>query len=329
MIARLDPAAIADLKERLPGFAHKPLSHLSHLKPDQIAAYWLDEIRQDLADESSVGFVARISEDIEGLALYRDLPWDTKIIGRRVGILKHLTQGDITDGLQVLNDLIEAVIRHASSHGTECLTCRIHPLEFAAIHALERHGFLLMDTLLEFAFDFSRTPIESISPPKRANGVSTRVAKPEDLSEILAVNEEAFANFFGRYHADPKMPPGTGIKVYEEWVRSSFRGWADWILVAEVEGAIAGYGVWKKTSALEAKHSLDIAHYNLAGIHPAFSGRGLYTVLAFDGMRMAQDFATHLDGPVHVSNYPVHRALQKLGWRIAGARHSFHKWLHD
>jgi hypothetical protein len=50
-------------------------------------------------------------------------------------------------------------------------------------------------------------------------------------------------------------------------------------------------------------------------------------VLAFDGMRMAQNVANHIDGPVHVSNYPVQRALQKLGWRIAGARHSFHKWL--
>jgi hypothetical protein len=123
------------------------------------------------------------------------------------------------------------------------------------------------------------------------------------------------------------MPSGIGTRVYDEWVRSSFAGWADWILVAEVEGAIAGYGVWKKASALEARHSLDIAHYNLAAIHPDFSGRGLYTALALDGMRMAQSFATRLDGPVHVSNYPVHHALQKLGWRTAGARHSFHKWL--
>jgi hypothetical protein len=31
----------------------------------------------------------------------------------------------------------------------------------------------------------------------------------------------------------------------------------------------------------------------------------------FNGMRMAQTLATHFDGPVHVSNYPVHRALHK------------------
>jgi hypothetical protein len=47
----------------------------------------------------------------------------------------------------------------------------------------------------------------------------------------------------------------------------------------------------------------------------------------FNGMRMAQTLATHFDGPVHVSNYPVHRALHKLGLRSSGARHCFHKWL--
>jgi GNAT superfamily N-acetyltransferase len=184
-----------------------------------------------------------------------------------------------------------------------------------------------MDTLLDFLFDSSRTPLESISPPKRLNGLRTRLAKPEDLPEVLALNEKAFAKYFGRYHSDPKMPLGTGTKVYDEWVRSSFRGWADWILVAEVDDRITGYVVWKKASALEVKHSLDIAHCHLIGIHPDFSGRGVYTALAFEGMRMGHSFANHLDLPTHVSNYPVHRALQKLGWKIAGVRHSFHKWL--
>ena len=30
-----------------------------------------------------------------------------------------------------------------------------------------------------------------------------------------------------------------------------------------------------------------------------------------------------------VSHFPVGRTKLKLGWKIAGVRHSFHKWLHD
>jgi len=125
------------------------------------------------------------------------------------------------------------------------------------------------------------------------------------------------------------MAAGTGTKVYQEWVGSSFSGAADWMLIAAVNDQIAGYSVWKKASELEVKHSFDIARCTLAGIHPEFFGRGLYTTLTFEGMRIAQQFANHLDGPAHVSHYPVHRAMLKLGWKIAGVRHSFHKWLEE
>ena len=327
MIAPFDLAAMDDLKEAVPRFAHKPLAHLSYLKRDQVEAYWLEEIARDLAHESSIAFVSRTSKRIDSLILCDNSDWDTKVVGRRIAVIKHIAEAEDARGSNVIDALLDEVIRHAFRRGIECVTCKVQPLYFAAIHALERHGFLLMDTLLDFLFDSSRTPLESINPPKRLSGLRIRLAKPEDLPAVLALNEKAFANFSGRYHSDPKMPPGTGTKVYDEWVRSSFGGWADWILVAEVEGTIAGYGVWKKASEVEARHSLDTAHYNLAGIHPVFSGLGLYTALACDGMRMAQTFATHFDGPVHVSNYPVQRALQKLGWKVTGARHSFHKWL--
>jgi ribosomal protein S18 acetylase RimI-like enzyme len=324
MIAQLDLAAIDDLREALPRFAHKPLTHLSYLKRGQVEAYWLDEIARDLADESSIAFASRISDRINGLVLYGDSPWDTKVVGRRVAVIKHVTEAD---GAQdVLDDLVGKVIRHAARRGIDCLTCKVQPLHFGAIHALERHGFHLMDTLLDFLFDFSRTPLESIAYAKRLTGLRVRLAQPKDLPEVLALNEKAFAKYFGRYHADPKLPPGTGTKIYDQWVRSSFGGWADWILIAEVDGRIAGYSVWKKASELEVKHSFDIAHCNLAGIHPDFFGQGLYTALTLEGMRIGQSCAEHLDGPAHISNYPVHRAMLKLGWTIAGVRHSFHRW---
>ncbi len=97
--------------------------------------------------------------------------------------------------------------------------------------------------------------------------------------------------------------------------------------MAEVDGRIAGYGLWRKPLEIEAKNSLSVAHYDLAAIDPEFLGRGLWTALMFEGMGIARNYARYLVGPVHVCNYPVQHTLQKLGWRISGARHSFHKWL--
>jgi len=328
MIARFDLTGIDEVKEAQPHFAHTPLAHLSYLKPDHVYAYWLDAIAEDLGDECSVAFVSRNSERIDGLAVYTDSAWDTKTVGRRVALINHLAGVvDSTRGSEILRAVVGEVLQHAARRGTDCLTYRVQVLDCTAIHALECHGFRLMDTLLNFLFDSLRTPLESITVQKQPNGLHIRLAAQEDLPEVLALTEKTFATYFGRYYSDPKMPPGTGTKVYDQWVRSSFEGWADWILVAEIDDRIAGYTMGKKPSVLELNHSLDIAHCNFGGIHPDFFGLGLYTALKLDAMRIARNFATHFDQLTHVSNYPVHRAILGLGWKITGARRSFHKWL--
>jgi ribosomal protein S18 acetylase RimI-like enzyme len=323
MIARLDLSSIDELKEALPRFTHKPFPHLSYLKRDQIEGYWLDDIAQDLENKCSTGFALFSEHGISGLVLYSDSPWDTKVIGEPVAVIKYLVEAGANDS-RVLDQLLDEVLQHAANRGVHLLTCKVQPLQFPAIHALERHGFLLMDTLLDYFFDLSQTPFDEIRPPKQIDGLHLRLATAQDLPELITLTETAFSKHFGRYNSDTRMPPGTGTRVYQEWVRSSFSGAADWIVIAEVNGRIAGYSVWKKASALEAKHSFDVAHCTLAGIHPEFFGRGLYTTLTFEGMRIAKQFANHLVLPAHARHYPVHRANLKLGWKIAGVKHSFH-----
>jgi GNAT superfamily N-acetyltransferase/RimJ/RimL family protein N-acetyltransferase len=328
MIARLDLAAIHDLRLALPRFARVPLSHLRHLNPEQRQAYWLDEISQSLAKESSVAFVSIVSGTINGFIVYNDSPWDSEITGRRIGTVEHIAVAAGDDsGTEILQKLLDELTPSLADRGTQCVVCKVHSTELPAIHALEHCGFLLMDTLLDFVFDFSRTTIEEIHPPRRDEQLNIRRAKPADLSALMAINEKAFTGYFGRYHADPQMPPGTATKIYAQWVRSAFQGWADWILVAEVDERLVGYGLWRKPLEIEARNSLSVAHYDLAAIDPGFLGRGLWTALMFDGMHIARNYAQYLVGPVHVCNYPVQHTLQKLGWRISGARHSFHKWL--
>ena len=108
MIARLDLAAINELREALPQFTHLPLAHLPHLSPDQRRAYWLDEIRQSLAEESSIAFGWSASGSISGFIVYNDSPWDSQIIGRRIGTVKHLAvTTDDPAGVEILHELIE------------------------------------------------------------------------------------------------------------------------------------------------------------------------------------------------------------------------------
>jgi len=328
MITRLDMATIHGLREALPRLTHLPLAHLHHLSSNQRLAYWIDEISQGLAKESSIGFQSVASGETNGFILYNDSAWDSNIMGRRVGTIEHLAvRGDGPQAAAILHELIEKLTRTLADRGTQCVVCKVQSNERAAIHALEQRGFLLMDTLLDFVFDFCRASIEETNTGRQDEALKIRKAKDADLPALMAITDKVFAHYFGRFHADPQMPAGAPTRIYSEWVRSAFAGRADWILVAEVDGKIAGYGIWRKALEIEKRHSLSVAHYDLAAVDPQFQGGGLWSALMLDGMRVARDFAQNLIGPVHVSNHPVQHILQKSGWNIAGARHSFHKWL--
>jgi GNAT superfamily N-acetyltransferase len=288
----------------------------------------MDEISETVADINSAMFVARLADRIAGFAVYAESSWDIRVIGRRIGAVKHLA-ADVENSAHgnVIEALAKETIRHAAKCGIECLTTKVHPRDTVTIHALERNGFLLMDTLVYHLFDFSRTPFDRVIRPRRPVGLRTRLGKPADLPEILEIAERAFKNHFGRYNADSRMPPGAARDVYREWARSSLGGWADWVILAEVRGKIVGYAVWKKESALEAKHGFDIIYYNLVAIHPHFAGRGVFAALSYDSMQLLRDYTSHLVAPTHVTHSAVHRLGFEFGWQICGARHSFHKWL--
>ena len=90
MIARLDLATIDGLREALPTLTHAPFGHLHDLSSNQRLAYWIDQISQGLAKESSIGFQSVASGKTKGFIVYNDSAWDSNIMGRRVGTIEHL-----------------------------------------------------------------------------------------------------------------------------------------------------------------------------------------------------------------------------------------------
>src|SRR6187455_1893655 len=144
MIGRLDLAAIHDLREALPRFTRVPLAHLRHLNPEQRQAFWLDEIRQSLAKESSIAFQWVTSGTIKGFIVYNDSPWDSEITGRRIGAIEHIAAAAGDDcGTEILQELIDELTRSLADRETQCVVCKVHSNELPVVHALEQRGFLL------------------------------------------------------------------------------------------------------------------------------------------------------------------------------------------
>ena len=285
----------------------------------------LEEIRSKL-DGGSRTIILEERGVIKGFAVLEDLPWDSAVFGKRMGTIWCLEldpEVSPGDGRGFSSFIIET----AAKDGFEFLLAKSHTDNMRTVHLLEGCGFMLVDTLLDYVWDKEGSCPVDLSSSAGVDGCELSEACPADEEKLRQVAGNAFRDHFGRYHSDPRIGKDLARRVYEEWISASLRGYADHFVVARVGGEIAGYSIWKKQGSLEKKFGLSLGHYSIAGIDPAFAGRGLFSVLTRKGMSLLKDEVRFIEGPTHINNYPVQKGYARLGWKIADARHSFHKWL--
>ncbi|MBN1180542.1 MAG: GNAT family N-acetyltransferase [Anaerolineae bacterium] len=283
----------------------------------------------EIVDYASAGrvVVAQDGGDVVGVAVYVDLPWDSRILNRRMGVLKYVFVHPAYPRRQVIGLLLDRLIAWVMDRQIECLLGRAYADDVATIHALEERGFLLMDTLLDYVYDSERDPLNDVPRPALSDPFSIRPALAEDAEALKVLAQVVFDDHFGRFHSDERIPRSLATQIYQAWMTSSLAGYADVVLVAEAGGRIAGCSIWKEPSPLEQRLGLRLGHYSIGLVHPDFHRRGLFSALTYAGMAELDGRAALIEGPTHVNNYGVQRGYTKLHWQIRDARHSFHKWL--
>jgi len=303
-----------------------PYRFLPDIPRARVEGFVLESLTARLTAPKSGVLAGRLGEVLTGIVAYEPLPWESNILGRKAASLSPIL-GSTASGLTdtSLGKIIAKAINCIRADGGELITTKTYTTDMLAIHALETQGFQLMDTVVEPTFRLPGISMP-VSGPCPA-GFSIRFANKSDIADLRSVSAAAFSRHFGRFHADPRIGPETATRLYEDWIQACVEGWADWTLLAEHQGRIAGFGVWKKPSAAEFRYHLSVGNYNFGAIHPDYQRLGLFKYLTSEGMRLLQGEADYIVGPTHVHNLPIQRGLLKLGWQISDSRHSFHKWL--
>jgi len=319
-----------ELRSMIASSSQLPFRFFGNESKEKLTSLKLKEISEVARSESGRVFSWTEAGNVLGVAACSDLPWESKIVGNRMGVLKCVAfsaeaprPGDVLDGL------LASAIPYAESQGIEFLLCKAYSDDIPLIHALERNQFLLVDTMLDFVCDFTRHPVRNAPQPRLPEGFTIRPAEDGDVNALKNLGGAAFGAHFGRFHSDERIPAKAARSVYEHWMEAVCTGYADWLLVADYKGTIAGCSAWKSPSPSEQTLCLGVGHYSIAGIHPDFSGLGLFTALTRAGMDLFAGTVRFIDGPTHINNYPVQRGYTKLGWTISDARHSFHRWLKE
>jgi hypothetical protein len=95
---------------------------------------------------------------------------------------------------------LPGVLEFCRQQSVGMLIARCAVADLAAAQAMEREGFLLMDTLVYYARDLRHPPL-----PRPSAEPIVRPCRPKDEPRVRQIAAEAFRAYLGHYHADPRL----------------------------------------------------------------------------------------------------------------------------
>ncbi|WHZ19738.1 MAG: hypothetical protein OJF55_001887 [Rhodanobacteraceae bacterium] len=183
-----------------------------------------------------------------------------------------------------------------------------HPIETRGLYPIHA------DTLVSYECPLSEYEPRAVLNPN----LRIEEAQPQDRAGILALIQTVFAEYPNHYRANPLLSANAIVAGYAEWALSHLDG-ADRIAwVARIDGQIAALAC----SAFDRRGRCQGV---LHGVHPDFSGRGIYT----DLIRHTQHYFRErgyrkLAIQTQVGNLPVQRVWAREGFTFSEVYDTFH-----
>lgn len=211
-----------------------------------------------------------------------------------------------------VDNLLEG-LAFCRTNDVKFLVARCPVADIRAAQAMERHGFLLMDTLLYYTRD-----LMSLLPDMPD---TVRPVRAEEAETVRNLSARAFQKYGGHYHADERLNRAACDAVYEDWAYRSClsRQVADEVLVATVNNQIVGF--------ITLKLRDNEGEGPLYGVDPAAQGQGVGLALMSGAMAWLRSRgAKRLLMSTQITNVPSQKVWVRLGFEPSHAEYTFHKW---
>ncbi len=216
-------------------------------------------------------------------------------------------------------DRLSSVLEFCRNHDVVLLIARCPTSEVRVVQAVEREEFALMDTLVYYARDLTKTPI-----PADNGKVLVRPLRKGEEKQVAATAAESFHGYYGHYHADERLDRAKCDEAYTSWaVRSCVsREVADEVLVADLKNTIVGFATLRLNSPEEGEGVL-------FGVVPSAQGYGIYRSFMIRGMEWCRSKgATHMVVSTQINNIAVQKVWTRVGFELSHSYYTFHKWFH-
>lgn len=241
------------------------------------------------------------------------LAWDTEHWGFRVA--------RVTAPALTLDDA-DRVDAWCRQHDVACLAYLAPFDQPATTQAAERLGFSLVDIRLTLTARPAGQPAPPIADVPAAPHV--RLHQPADipgLERIAAANHQD-----SRFYFDGRFPRAGCDALYATWIRRSCEGWADAVLVPEVDGEARGYITCHLDAAPEPGGP-PRGRIGLVGVGEQARGRGIGPRLVYASLDWFREHEAETVSVVTQGrNVQAQRLYQRCGFVTASVALWYHRW---
>jgi dTDP-4-amino-4,6-dideoxy-D-galactose acyltransferase len=182
----------------------------------------------------------------------------------------------------------------------------------------ERAGFSLVDVKVTLKLD--RPLLAGADRPGPAD-VAIRTCVADDLPALESIAASSHRD--SRFYFDGRFPRERCDALFATWIRTSFEGWADVVLVAVVDERPVGY----VTCHLDTPAT---GRIGLIGVGDGARGRGAGRALVQSAIDWCGGHgAESLSVVTQSRNVQAQRLYQRCGFVTASVAHQYHRWLDE
>ncbi len=298
-----------------------PFKGIKHYPQDKLRDYIFEEIKKTIKNGADIVF----NGEKNTFFVLEKLDWDTKHFGFPCGKISFsLHKKDI--GIDSILDALGRLIGKAKEKGLKHISALLDIKDFSMIESFERSGFLLKGVLVDLISESKRiSSNEFISPAKIG------LAKEEDIEKLAEISYKAFSrkeDWLDRFHADPFFSKEKSDLLYREWLLNSFKGLADAVLCAYVDGEPVGFITLKIEKEKSSYFGENYGIVPLNAVSLSHRRKGIYRDLVIAGCNwFAEKGIKYVSVRTQASTIAVQKVWHRLGADTVSYNLVFHKVL--
>jgi len=311
---------ISELFSLIEGYTFKPYSQYPRFDCRVLSDALFKEIQKIAADRENHIIAVKENHRPVALCIARKSGVESDVFRKKIYAITHLiSAGSYKDSVSNKQKLLRFFTRHYMS-GIGMVSCRANSEDLSTIHALENEAYRCMDNTVTYTFD-----LKQLRPERKICPYRIRPVQKRDGNSLKKIVRDS--QFMDRFHNDPHIPREECDRLYETFIENAMNGiGADTVLVAECDDKIAGFNTLENQNCIYSAYGIKIGSFVLNAVAPEFRNRGIYSNLMNESLKYLEGCADLVEIRTHPGNFPVHRALPKIGFRLSLSQLTLHAW---